>query len=421
MSTQELNLTDAVVFEREVQWRITKLDEPLSLFTVDLSAINKIFSLKDAAAGQNFLGAIAKLLQRICRENDKIYRIGDCAFGIVFANVNTAVHQQLAAEKIVRLYESVIGELDVPYQANINIGIANYPEHAQDAHDLIRKSSVALEASRTTEDPFFLYQPDAVETLSLKWNLQEEVGIASTSRDFELNYLPKVSLSSGRVTGAEALLRWNSGIHGEVPPDILVAVAIEIGRVRELTQSILTTALRHSSEWRGASDDDYTVSLNLDVETLNEPELANAVASSLSIWGGENHTLMLEITESALTGHAESNFSLFNKLRSLGIGLSIDDYGTGSSSLSYLRNIPISELKIDRSFVANMLDSSADRKLVETIIDLGHRFDMQVVAEGVESAKQLELLKQMGCDLAQGYYFSKPLPHDEFCQWLADQ
>jgi EAL domain-containing protein (putative c-di-GMP-specific phosphodiesterase class I) len=130
---------------------------------------------------------------------------------------------------------------------------------------------------------------------------------------------------------------------------------------------------------------------------------------------------MLEITESALTGHAESNFSLFNKLRSLGIGLSIDDYGTGSSSLSYLRNIPISELKIDRSFVANMLDSSADRKLVETIIDLGHRFDMQVVAEGVESAKQLELLKQMGCDLAQGYYFSKPLPHDEFCQWLADQ
>jgi EAL domain-containing protein (putative c-di-GMP-specific phosphodiesterase class I) len=421
MSTLALNLTDPVVFEREVQRQMTRLDEPLSLFTVDLSAINKIFSRNDAIAGQNFLSAIAKLLQRICRENDRIYRIGDCAFGILFTNVDTAVHQQLAAEKIIRLYDSVIRELEIPYQANIHIGIANYPEHAREAHDLIHKSSVALEASRANEESYFLYQPFAIETLSLKWDLQEQVGIAITSREFELNYLPRVSLASGHATGAEALLRWNSEKHGEVPPDILVAVAMEIGRMGELTQSILTTALRHSSEWPGKRGYDYNVSLNLDAETLNEPELASAVASGLMIWGGENHTLTLEITESALAGHAESNFNLFHKLRSLGIGLSIDDFGAGVSSLSYLRNIPVTELKVDRSFVANMLESSADRKLVETIIELGHRFDMQVVAEGVESAKQLELLKQMGCDLAQGFYFSKPLPHDEFCRWLANQ
>ena len=421
MSTLALNLTDPVVFEREVQRQMTHLGEPLSLFTVDLSAINKIFSRNDTVAGQNFLSAIAKLLQRICRENDKIYRIGDCAFGIIFTNVDTSVHQQLAAEKIVRLYDSVIRELEVPYQANIHIGIANYPEHASEAHDLIHKSSVALEASKTNEESYFLYQPFAINTLSLKWDIHEEVGIAITSREFELNYLPKVSLSSGRATGAEALLRWNSEKHGEVPPEILVAIAMEIGRMGELTQSILTTALRHSSEWPGKSDNDYNVSLNLDPETLNEPELASAISSGLSIWGGDNHTLTLEITESALAGHAESNFSLFHKLRSLGIGLSIDDFGAGCSSLSYLRNIPVTELKIDRSFITNMLESSADRKLVETIIDLGHRFGMQVVAEGVENARQLELLKQMGCDLAQGFYFSKPLPHDEFCEWLAEQ
>lgn len=416
-TAQELNLTDALVFEREVQRRLPESPGNLSLLIVDMRSINEVFNRSDPVASRALLSNIARLLQRICRDQDRVYRIGDFTFGVVLADVSSSVQLQLAAEKIVRLYDSALRDLDIPYKAGIAIGIANYPEHCNDARDLIRKASVAVEASRTREDPYVLYRPDALETLSLKWNLQEEVGVGITSRDFELHYQPKVSLATGQVTGAEALLRWTSESHGSVPPDVVIAVAREIGRIGELTQSLLTNALRHSSEWPGQDELELSLSVNLDADSLKDPEITDAVATSLSIWGAHNHNLMLEITETALV--TDSNFELLQKFRSLGVGLSIDDFGTGFSSLSYFKKIPASELKIDKAFIQNMLESEADRKIVETIIELAHRFDMQVVAEGLESEDQVNLARELGCDTGQGFYFSKALPHDEFCRWLA--
>jgi len=420
MDSRELNLTDALVFRREVQRQISRSAESLSLFIVDMSSIKKIFSRNNPEIGHTFLSNIARLLQRICREHDKIYRIGDFTFGITLANVSSDIHIQLAAEKMVRVYDTAIHDLDVPYNAGVFIGIARYPENSAEAHDLIRKAGVALEASRTADDPYFVYRPDAVETLSLKWNLQEEVGAGITARDFDLHYQPKVSLSNGRVVGAEALLRWTSDSHGSVPPDIVIGIAREIGRMNELTQSLLTTALRQASEWPCGDDWRCGVSVNLDAETLKDPDIADVIASSLSIWGGTDHRLTLEITEAALVTESDTNFALLHKLRSMGIGLSIDDFGTGYSALSYFKRIPASELKIDKSFISNMLESTGDRNIVETIIELAHRFDMQVVAEGVESAEQRDMLKELGCDAAQGYFFSKPLTQQEYCQWLRE-
>lgn len=418
MNTRELNLTDAVVFRREVQRQISRSAEPLSLFIVDMSSIKTIFSRNNPEIGHTFLSNIARLLQRICREHDKIYRIGDFTFGITLANVSSDIHIQLAAEKMVRVYDTAVQDLDVPYKAGIFIGIARCPENAAEAHELIRKAGVALEASRTADDPYFVYRPDAVETLSLKWNLQEEVGAGITARNFNLHYQPKVSLSTGRVVGAEALLRWASENHGSVPPDVFIVIAREIGRMHELTQSLLTTALQQASEWPCRDDAVCGVSVNLEAESLQDLEIADVIASSLSIWGGDDHRLTLEITEAALVRESDSNFALLHKLRDMGIGLSIDDFGTGYSALSYFKRIPASELKIDRQFVSNMLESTGDRNIVATIIDLAHRFDMQVVAEGVESAEQRDMLKELGCDVAQGYFFSEPLPQQEYCQWL---
>ncbi|RZV35824.1 MAG: GGDEF domain-containing protein [Chromatiales bacterium] len=418
MISQELNLTDAVVFRREVQLQITRSAESLSLFIVDMGGIKKIFSRKNPEISRSFLSNIARLLQRLCREQDRLYRIGDFTFGIALADVSSDVHIQLAAEKIVRLHDTAIRDLDVPYKAKVFIGIAKSPEDSAEAHELIRKAGVALEASRSSDDPYFVYRPDAVETLSLKWNLQEEVGAGITARDFSLYYQPKISLSTGRVVGAEALLRWASDSHGSVRPDIFIAIAREIGRMNELTQSLLTTALRQVSEWPRREDADYGVSVNLDADSLKDPDIADVIESSLSIWGGNDHQLTIEITEAALVTESDSNFAILHKLRSMGIGISIDDFGTGYSALSYFKRIPASELKIDQAFVKHMLESDGDRSIVETIIELAHRFDMQVVAEGVETAEQLEMLKKLGCDTAQGFYFSEPLPQDEYCRWL---
>lgn len=419
MSTEELNLTDAVVFEHEVQRQIQNSSESLSLFIVDMGGINEIFSRNSPAASRTFLGNIAKLLQRVCREQDRIYRIGDFTFGIVLASITSDVHLQLAAEKIIRLHDSAIRDLDAPYKANVFVGIANCPEHADEAHDLIRKASIALEASRSTKDPYCVYCPDAVETLSLKWNLQEEVGVGISARDFELHYQPIISLSTGHVMGAEALMRWTSDKHGSVPPDVVIAIARDIGRIDELRRALLTTALRQSSEWPGQEQSGYSIAVNLDAESLKDLDIVDAVASTLSIWGGDCHNLTLEITEAALVKDSDSIVKLLNDLRSLGVGLSIDDFGTGYSALSDFKRIPASELKIDQSFVRNVLESNDDRNIVETIIELAHRFDMKVVAEGIETTEQFALLKELGCDMGQGYYFSEPLTHQEFRRWLA--
>ena len=418
MNTRDLNLTDAVVFRHEVQRQISRSAESLSLFIVDMSGIKNIFSRNNPEIGHTFLSNIARLLQRICREHDKIYRIGDFTFGITLANVSSDIHIQLAAEKMVRVYDTAVHDLDVPYKAGVFIGIARCTGNSTEAQDLIRKAGVALEASRTADDPYFVYRPDAVETLSLKWNLQEEVGAGISARDFDLHYQPKISISTGRVVGAEALLRWTSASHGSVPPDIFIVIAREIGRMNELTQSLLTTALQQASEWPCPEDAVCGVSINLEAESLKDPDIADVIARSLSIWGGFDHQLTLEITEAALVTESDSNFALLHKLRSMGIGLSIDDFGTGYSSLSYFKRIPASELKIDRSFINNMLESTGDRSIVATVIELAHRFDMQVVAEGVESAEQLDMLRELGCDVAQGYYFSEPLPQQEYCRWL---
>jgi EAL domain-containing protein (putative c-di-GMP-specific phosphodiesterase class I) len=203
-----------------------------------------------------------------------------------------------------------------------------------------------------------------------------------------------------------------------VPPDVFVPLACDIGMVNELTHFVLTTALRNAGQWPDTGDR-LGISVNLEAQTLQEIDLNEIIKSSLSIWGSDDIDLTLEITETALAADSQDDFQRLGKLRSLGVGISVDDFGTGYSSLSYFTNIPATELKIDKSFVKKMCDCAKSHRLVEAIISLAHRFDLTVVAEGVETAEQLESLKKLKCDIIQGFYVSKAMPHDEFCEWLA--
>ena len=419
MQHQELNLTEADVFEREVQLRIASTTGSLAILIVDMNGISKLFARSGREASTTFLRSVAKLLVRVCRDGDKVCRIGDCTFGIVLGSVDSPILLQLAAEKIIRLYEAAISEMDVSFKTDISIGIATYPEHADDAVELIHNAGMALETASAAGDPYFFYSPESDSTMSLKWALQDDLATAIENKAFELVYQPKISIATGRPLGAEALLRWNHEGHGPVPPPVFVALACEIGMINELTNFVLMTALGHASKWPDIGER-CSISVNIDAKMLEKAEIGDVVAKGLSIWGDDSVDLTLEISEAALVADSRSDFECLNKLRSMGIGVSVDDFGTGYSSLSHFKDFPATELKVDRSFITDVHNCSKNRSLVETIISLAHGFGLTVVAEGVESAEELETLASMGCDAAQGFYFSEPLPHTEFCRWLSD-
>ena len=420
MQIQELNLTDAAVYEREIQRRIEEPDAQLSVFVVDMGGISKIFARSGQEASTSFLTIVAKLLVRICRQDDKVCRIGDTAFGIILQGVTSPVLLQLAAEKIIRLYDAAISEMDVAFQVKVCIGIASYPEHANDARALMHNARLAVEAAHSKGEPYLFYSPDAIATLSVQWDLQADLAAAIESNALELFYQPKVSVSTGRAVGAEALLRWNNGEHGAVPPGVFIPVACDIGKINELSRFVLTTALRNAAEWP-RTDERLSVSIHLESETVQETDFDEIISNSLSIWGSDNIDLMLEITESALVADSKSDFQRLHLLRSMGVGISIDDFGSGFSSLSYFKNIPATELKIDKSFVNNMCECDKSRSLVETIITLAHRFDLIVVAEGVESLEEFNMLAEMNCDVVQGFHIAEVMSHEEFCRWLENQ
>ncbi|NOX68903.1 MAG: EAL domain-containing protein [Gammaproteobacteria bacterium] len=420
MQIQELNLTDAAAYEREVQRRLAEPGAQLSVFVVDMGGISKIFARSGQEAATSFLKVVARLLVRVCRQDDKVCRIGDSAFGIILQDVTSPVLLQLAAEKINRLYSAAISEMDVSFQAKVCIGIASYPDHANDAKELLHNARLAAEAADSKGEPYLFYSPESVATLSMKWDIQADLASAIESNALALFYQPKVSIATGRVIGAEALLRWDNGEYGPVPPDVFIPVACDIGMINELSQYVLTTALRNAAEWPKTGER-QSISINLESETLQDTEVDEIISSSLSIWGSDHIDLLLEITESALVADSKSNFRRLQSLRSMGVGISIDDFGTGYSSLSYFTNIPATELKIDKSFINDMLECGRSRSLVETIINLAHRFDLVVVAEGVEHPEELSVLAEMNCDVAQGFHIAEAMSHDDYCHWLKKQ
>jgi EAL domain-containing protein (putative c-di-GMP-specific phosphodiesterase class I) len=419
MRYSDLNLTEPKVFERYVQEAIARANGSLSVFLVDLTGVNKLFSRSSQAASEAFLSKVAKMLLRLCRDGDRICRVGDCTFGIVLESVDSPVVQQLAAEKVARLYKAALSELDVQFSVDIHIGIADYPACADNAADLIHNARIAVEAANSSGDPYRIFSPESHATMTMQWALQDDLAKAIENADLDLMYQPKISIKSGRPQGAEALLRWNHPKHGAIPPAVFIPIACDLGMIDTLTNFVLTRALRHAADWPGVGGRPH-VSVNLEAQMLEQSGFDELIASSLSIWGDEKVELTVEITESALVVDSKSNFARLNNLRALGIGISVDDFGTGYSSLSYFKDIPATELKIDKSFISTMKDCDRNRTLVETIISLAHGFDLSVVAEGVETVEQYDLLVEMGCDTVQGFYFSGALPQEAFCRWLAE-
>ena len=292
----------------------------------------------------------------------------------------------------------------------VSIGIAIYPFNGQDADTLLKNADVALyqaKASGKNAYKFFAQEMNAAALERL--SLESELKYALERNEFILHYQPKINIGSGRIVGVEALIRWRHPTRGMVPPGLFIGVAEETGLIVPIGEWVLETACRQLAAWRKANLPEITVAVNLASPSFRSGLLVNDVATVLRTFNLPPELLQLEVTETMLMQDAEATIRTLEALHELGVKLSIDDFGTGHSSLAYLRRFRIDQLKIDRSFIAQMTESLADAAIAAAIVLFSQKLNLEVMAEGVETAAQATMLRQQGCYLLQGYYFSKPV------------
>ena len=297
------------------------------------------------------------------------------------------------------------------------VGIALSPMHGAEASALLRRAEVALIGAIGSEEPVAVYDaatdPHRPERLSLMGDLRSALEKNEGESGLELVYQPKLHIPSGRIDGAEGLLRWRHPVAGPLAPEAFIALAEETGNIRRLTRWVLGAGIEQAARWQ-AMGQDLRIAMNVSARDLDDVDLPRRVAGELAAHGVSPKRIVLEITESAIMGKPDTAIAVLRRLAEQGIELAIDDFGVGQSSFAYLRRLPVRELKIDRTFIAHLADSREDRAIVRSIIDLGHHLGYRVTAEGVEDARALDVLRELGCDHAQGYHVARPLSVDAF-------
>ena len=355
-------------------------------------------------------------LRDALRDSDVLCRIGPARFGVVLPRLRSQAQVMLAANKLARLFESPVSAAGRECRLMPRVGAAWAPDHGAGAAQLMRGASLALREAARLGRPVALFEQALLENSERDSQIEEEFLRALDGGGLELHFQPQIDVASGRCVGAEALLRWPGASRGPVPPPVTLAVAERLGVAPQLTRWILHRACRTAAEFARLGLE-LEVSVNLTAGDIGDPELPLAVRNALELWRVDARLLKFELTESAMLANEAVCVGVMAALRRLGAATSIDDFGTGYSSVILLKKLPLNELKLDRCFVAGAVESRQDREIVRSLILLAHSLNLEVVAEGIEDAPTLALLRDFGCDRAQGYLISKPLPPEQFICW----
>jgi diguanylate cyclase (GGDEF)-like protein/PAS domain S-box-containing protein len=392
-------------------------DESVALLVVDLDRFKEVNDTLGHQAGDRLLQEVSTRFRASVRASDTVARLGGDEFALVLPGADATTAVTAAGKLLAALNRPVrLDGWELPLGASI--GIAAYPEHGANADTLLRRADIAMYAAkRARAGGHTVYSPDLDRDSSERLSLVAELRRAIAMDELTLHYQPQVECFSGQLVGVEALVRWWHPERGLMGPDKFVALAEQSGLVHDLTRWVLATALGQGHTLRRWLHE-LTLSVNLSGQDLLDAELPDFVNQQLVRWQFPPSQLTLEITESALLADNTRARVVLGRLRQMGVRVALDDFGTGYSSLSYLKDWPVDELKVDRSFVKNMIEDARDRSIVRAIVDLAHSLGLQVVAEGVETSAVLALLDELACDRAQGYLLSKPLPAAEFKRWL---
>jgi len=398
-------------------------DFRFAVLALDLDRFSIVNGSLGREPGDDLLVSVARRLESCVRSEDMVARVGSDEFTILLESLSDDADAGRVAERIqCSLAEPVdVGGHEVFTSASIGLTLSS--SGVESAAAMLQNADVALaRAKRAGRARYEMFDPAMHARAVRRLKAETELHRAIERGEFEVYYQPMVTLATGRITELEALIRWRHPERGVVPPLEFIPLAEETGLIVPIGNWVLTEACRQLREWqrRFERTEPLSMSVNLSVRELAEPGLTTRVAAAVAESGIDPHTLKLEITESFAIDDAERTRTMLDALRGLGVRIYLDDFGTGYSSLGYLHRLPLDAIKIDRTFVTRMDTGAAHLQLVNTVRTLAHNIGVAAVAEGVETAAQLDTLRAMGCEYAQGYLFSKPVPASDVERLLAD-
>jgi diguanylate cyclase (GGDEF)-like protein len=400
---------------------VGRVELELAVIFVDLDHFKYVNDGFGHLVGDDLLRVIARELQALVRSGDTVARLGGDEFVLLLHDLkNAAFAATTISRKVLERFSRsfLVGTRE--FTVTASIGISLYPGDGQDPEMLLMNADAAMyHAKETGRNTFQFSAPEmknkAIERFALEGALRRALQLGQ----FELHYQPQVLIATGEAIGMEALIRWRHSELGLIPPAQFIAIAEETGLIIPIGEWVLRTACAQNKAWQNAGFPPLTVSVNLSALQLRQAGLADLVARILDETGLDARYLDLELTETMVMGKSQSVIDCLHALKALGVTLSIDDFGTGYSNLGYLKSFPLDQLKIDRSFVNDLPESSNAASIARAIVSMGHSLGLRVIAEGVETAAQAQFLAAIWCEYAQGYLYCKPLPAAEFALWLA--
>ena len=423
------HLSNRLMFEDRLKQTVSSaLNDSLcfAIFLIDLDNFKFFNDQYGHLIGDKMVVEVAARLKAIMRDTDLVARLDGDEFVVIYKKIDDKESTQLIAERLMSVVTAPFEYRGFVLKAPVSVGISCFPDDVHMTVDeellgeeMVNNAAVALqEAKARGKNQYQLFTEAMRSRITDRIRLEQDLKTALAQEQFEVYFQPKINIATRKVTGAEALVRWNHPTEGRVSPEIFVPVAEEAGMIIELGEWILRTACRENQLLQECGYEGLNIAVNISAVQFTDGNLLPMVRKALSDSGLDPELLELEITESAVMNDPEEVIRSLHELSENGLKLAIDDFGTGYSSLSYLKRFPVDTLKIDRAFITDVSSDGDDVAIVEAILGLGSHFNLKVVAEGVEDEDQLEFLSKQGCDLAQGYYISRPLDIKDYRQWL---
>jgi diguanylate cyclase (GGDEF)-like protein/PAS domain S-box-containing protein len=400
--------------------RARRQGKRIAVLFLDLDRFKDINDSLGHAAGDRILRAAAARLQSTVGPQHTVARLGGDEFTVVLEDLDTIAEAEQVARRIIDAFSQPL-DIDDRHDVSISpsIGISLYPDHAQIPTDLLKHADTAMYQAKAAGRRTFMRYTDAMDV-----EIRQRATISAALRkvldrnELQLVYQPKLSLAQMRITGVEALLRWQSPEYGEIPPDRFIPLAEESGLILEIGEWAMQEACATLQQWRAQGLEDVSVAVNVSAMQLARGHLSDVVARALAGRDIPPERLQLELTETVIMANAEQNAAMLQAIRDIGVGLAIDDFGTGYSSLSYLKRLPLTTLKIDKEFIGDLTRDADDEAITGAVIAMAHSLGLTVVAEGVETEAQVKFLHDHGCDEIQGYWLARPLRADECATFL---
>lgn len=384
----------------------------LAILLMGLNRFKEVNNTLGHYSGDRLLKQVATRLQTVIREHDSVARMGGDEFAILLPRAASSNEAILTARKVSAALEPQFDLQGLTLNVDAAMGIVLFPQHGGDADSLLQRANIAMYVAKQRKTGFVVYDNNLDQHSPQRLTLMGELRQGISHDQLLLHYQPKIDSVTGKITEVEALVRWQHPHHGLMQPDDFIPLAERTGLIKPLTQWVLNESLKKYRAWRRQGFD-IGIAVNLSTQGLLDPEFPDIVAGLLASYEVDPTRLILEITESATLGEPVRALEVLRRLSAAGVRFSIDDFGTGYSSLSYLSKMPISEIKIDLSFVIGMMDNDANTKIVRATIDLGHALGLKVTAEGVDQETVFRNLCEMGCDGLQGSYIGDPQDADQ--------